>query len=172
MWFFKPKTPHPKSVLFICTANVTRSPAAEVMFKSIAEKSGEEWQADSAGIKAYNGSPANTVMAMILHQRGLKLHNHKSKRITTNLLQRFQWFVVMEKSHRDTLLEIAPHLSERVFIMRELAGTQDLDVPDMPDPTGKDPEDYRELMTILDVEIQKVWIALNDRASHLIWNQK
>ena len=43
---------NPKKVLFVCTANVCRSPMAEAIFNALAEERGLLWRAESAGVAA------------------------------------------------------------------------------------------------------------------------
>jgi protein-tyrosine phosphatase len=44
-------------VLFVCTANVCRSPMAEAIFDSLASEADLPWKARSAGVAALVGEP-------------------------------------------------------------------------------------------------------------------
>jgi protein-tyrosine-phosphatase len=41
-----------KKILFVCTANICRSPMAEAMFNALAEERELGWRAQSAGVTA------------------------------------------------------------------------------------------------------------------------
>ncbi len=43
---------HPKKVLFVCRANICRSPMAEAIFNAVAEDRGLAYRAASAGVAA------------------------------------------------------------------------------------------------------------------------
>src|SRR5215217_2091926 len=44
-----------RQILFVCTANVCRSPMAEAIFNALAEERGLAWRAESAGVAALVG---------------------------------------------------------------------------------------------------------------------
>ena len=170
MRLFKRKSPPLQSVLFVCTGNVTRSPVAAAMFRRLADASGERWEVGSAGTGTVKGSPPNPVVAFVMFGRGTPIQQHRSRPVTRRLLDRYYWIMVMERSHREKLLEIAPEAGERVQVLRRF-GRRELPLPelDMPDPTGKEVDDYRELFDILDEEVPRLFKALQNRVSDLGW---
>ena len=166
---FKRNTLSSRSILFVCTANITRSPVAEVMFRKMAEKSGETWKIASAGIQAFKGASANQVISFIMFQRGLPLYNHSSQPVTKKLLSRYMWIIVMEERHKKAILEIDENLKDRIFVFRELTSTGKLENYNMPDPTGKDAQDYSQLFEILDNEMPRLYEAMNIRMYDKEW---
>ena len=172
MGLFKKKKPELHSVLFVCSANVTRSPAVEALFKKHASKSIKSWNVGSAGTKAGSGSAPNPVVAYILFQRGVNINSHRSKPVTPRLLRRYYWIIVMEKAHRQAITEMEPDSESRVFVMRELIHGNRLNDPNMPDPTGKEVDDYRELFDILDQEIPQLVKILQNKASDTGWEKE
>jgi len=167
---FKRNVLSPRSILFVCTANITRSPVAEAMFRKLAKKSGEKWNIASAGIKAVKGASANQVVSFIMFQRGLPLHNHSSQPVTKKLLSRYMWIIVMEEAHKKAILEIDDSLKDRVFIFRELTRTGELGDYNMPDPTGREALDFSQLFEILDNEIPRLYEVMNIRMYDREWN--
>jgi protein-tyrosine-phosphatase len=73
----------------------------------------------------------------------------------------------MEDGHRKAILDLDDSLKNRVFLFRELTHPEPLDNPNMPDPTGKDVDDYRELFGIFDAEIPSLVKAIRDKAYEL-----
>ncbi len=163
---FHSKAPAPRSVLFVCTANVTRSPVAEALFRKAVSAWGERWEAASAGTKASRGAPSNPVISFIMSHRGLPIIHHRSQLVTKRLLHGFQWIVVMESSQRDMILKLDATLEGRIFTFRELAGS-DAENVNMPDPTGKNEEDFRELFNIFDAEMPLVVKALRNKVDDM-----
>ncbi len=171
MFLFKSKPPDYRSVLFVCTANVTRSPLAETLFRHQISNTGKTWEVASAGTKAIKGSQANPVVSFLMHQRGLPMSAHRSQPVTAKLLKKRYWIIVMELEHKDLILNIDPNLSERIFTFRELTNPNPSDESelDMPDPTGKNPDDYRELFEILDREMPEVVKIINAKTEDILW---
>jgi len=166
---FKRNVLSPRSILFVCTANITRSPVAEIMFRKLAEKSGEKWKIASAGVKAVKGASANQIVSFIMFQRGLPLHHHSSQPVTKKLLSKYMWIVVMEEAHKTAILKIDDSIKDRVLIFRELTSEGELENYSMPDPTGKDAHDYSQLFEILDNEMPRLFEAMNIRMYDREW---
>lgn len=161
--FFRRKPPSLRSVLFVCTANVTRSPAAAALFADLAAKSGEKWEIASAGIKAGKGFPPNHLITLRMRQRNLSITSHRSQPLTQKLLRRYRWILVMENAQREAILKMDPSASDKVFTLRTF-GRDDSDHPtDFPDPTGREHGDYYELFDLLDIEIPRVFKYLRNR---------
>ncbi|MCL2796876.1 MAG: hypothetical protein FWD58_02315, partial [Firmicutes bacterium] len=62
------KQPKKTSVVFVCTANVCRSPVAEYLFKAELKKARKlsKFRVFSAGINAYDGYPISKLSAEVL----------------------------------------------------------------------------------------------------------
>jgi len=73
----------------------------------------------------------------------------------------------MQEAHRNAILELDGNVDERVFVLRELSCREPLDNADMPDPTGKDVDDYQELFDILDEEMPQLFKVIRDKAYEL-----
>jgi len=163
------KGPNLRSILFVCSANITRSPAAAALFEQLAGKSGERWEVASAGIKAVSGAAPNPVVAYILFQRNLQIGAHRSRPVTKKLLRKYYWIIGMERAHREAILATCPDVESRVFLLRELAHGEAVTEPDMPDPTGNEVVNYRELSRIFDEEMPLLFKVLRNRVSDLEW---
>ena len=170
MRLFKKKKPDIRSVLFVCSANITRSPAAAELFKNIASQHHERWDVGSAGVKAINGVGPNPVVAYVLSQRGIPINEHRSRVLNRSLLRRYYWIFVMETSHKQAIIKLDPEVSDRVFVLREFNRETPPSDSNMPDPTSKELEDYKELFEILEEEIPRLFRALQNKASDLGWS--
>jgi len=135
------------------------------MFSVEAKKSGQKWSVASAGVTAGRGYPASPVISYVMFQRKVPLTDHRSQPVEAKLLKKFHWIITMERSQRDLILKLNPSVADRIFVFRELTYTAPLERPDMPDPTGKEPDDYRELLDILNAEIPILFRRLESRIS-------
>jgi len=177
-WFRRPPPPL-RSILFVCTANITRSPTAEALFRAEAEKAGQEWVVGSAGVKASNGVQLNSVVKTILHKRFPKLYNHRSRRATKRLLKDYHWICAMDRSHRDALAKLNSKLGDRLFVLRERGVTPPPENPDMPDPTRipvKDGTDgmarFDTMLEIMDTEIPRLFKMLEEEVVELEFGEE
>ncbi len=137
----KPQAKQPPAVLFVCTANICRSPMAEALFRLILREKGidaQGWRIESAGTWAPQDRPADPVVVAQFAYRGVDLSAHRSRIVDAALLGGFPVIVTMEPGHKEALqVEFRP-LRGRVFTLAELAGENG----SVADPTGGPPEAY------------------------------
>ena len=129
------------SILFVCSANQCRSPMAQVLFEAFLAEKGvrEEWRVESAGVWAYDGSPATANAQRAMGERGLDLSRNLSQPTSSALLKQFDLTVVMEQEHKTVLQDQNPQLADRIYLLREIAGQEG----DFADPVGGSLERYR-----------------------------
>jgi protein-tyrosine-phosphatase len=104
-------------VLFVCTANICRSPSAEAIARA-AGLPGVEL--GSAGTHARDGEPINPDMAAVLPP-GLDTSRFRSRRLTPALVEEADLVVTMEAAHRDFVLSEQPEAFRKVFTLGQLA---------------------------------------------------
>ena len=131
------------SILFVCTANMCRSPMAEVLFEEIVRNEGEaeEWWIDSAGVSAFDGEQATNNTRLVAAERELDLSPHRSKLTSRAVVEPFSLVLVMEERHRLMLREAFPDLSDRIYLLTEMIGRTE----DVHDPIGTDIANYRAM---------------------------
>lgn len=153
------------SVLFVCTGNTCRSVMAEYLLRDRAKKAGIELKVASAGVGAFAGDSAADNAVKVLAELGLDASNHRSKLTHPHLLEEFELILVMTESHKLHLLQLAPHLSERIFLLKELSQTagagQDLGdemekTYNILDPFGQSIEVYRESREEIDDAVNEI----------------
>ena len=124
-----------KTILFICTGNVCRSPMAEALFRRAAAGRGE-FRVLSAGLGAVDGQPptAHSVTAML--ELGIDISSQRSRMLTTDLVREADYIFGMTRSHVDAIALLYPQVAEKTFLLREFDDTVEEFEKDIPDPIG------------------------------------
>ena len=134
-----------KLIVFICTANICRSPMAEKLFEDALAESGtkKKIRVFSAGLTAANGDKASENSCEAVKELGLDLSDHRSSAVTRTTLQNASAIFCMTESHR-ALMHMYFELPENapIFLMREFV--EEADDKELPDPFGQDLEVYLE----------------------------
>jgi protein arginine phosphatase len=137
------------SVLFVCTANICRSPMAVGLFKHMIEGGSDIWRVESAGVYARVGWPAAEYTLQVLERRGIDLSEHRSRLITVDIAENFRLILTMEKNHKEAIQAAFPKLSGRIKLLTEIVGEN----RDIVDPIGRSYLEYedtaREMESIL-----------------------
>ena len=128
------------SVLFVCTANICRSPMGEALLKSVLGPSGKEWRIESAGTWAPEGAPAAEKAQQVLWKKGIDLTLHRSRSVTREMLEQFNLILTMERGHKEALRVEFPRLAQRIFLLSEMAGKSH----DIHDPIGGSLADFQD----------------------------
>jgi len=153
-----------KSVLFVCTANMCRSPMAEALFEAVVRERGEsdDWRIESAGVSASPGQPATGNTQIVAGERGMDLSGHRSQQASSASLEPFALVLVMEESHRRRLKEVAPELAGRVHLLSEMVSLRS----DVWDPVGSEIENYRAMADQIDGILRTGFEKIRELAEH------
>jgi len=85
-------------ILVVCTANICRSPAAEIILRDCLKHL--RVQVDSAGTSAQNNFPADDGMTISMASRGYQsLSGHRSKMLLPSHLFKYDLILCMESKH-------------------------------------------------------------------------
>jgi protein-tyrosine-phosphatase len=130
------------SVLFVCTANICRSPLAAALFRQKVMEKGsiDEWRIESAGTWALEGQPAAEKSQHVLMEKGIEIKEHRSRLVTREMLEKFDLILTMEKNHQEALQIEFPKMAEKIYLLREMVGEKE----DIADPIGGSLVDYEE----------------------------
>lgn len=106
-------------MLFVCTANIARSPYAERRTRQLLD--GPGLLVASAGIPGVSGRGMDTEMATQLRERGAETSGHASRPLTTDLLTETDLVVTFEFMHRMRIAQVWPDHAIKVFGLHQLA---------------------------------------------------
>jgi protein-tyrosine phosphatase len=88
-----------KKVLFVCTANVCRSPMAEAIFNALAEDRGLGYQAESAGTAALRNEPMAPNASATLEEIGIYTEGHQARQVSEEMLEKADLVLAMAPWH-------------------------------------------------------------------------
>ncbi|MGO8764683.1 MAG: serine hydroxymethyltransferase [Limisphaerales bacterium] len=124
-----------KTILFICTGNVCRSPMAEGLFRKAMGNRGE-FRIFSAGIGAIDGQPPTPHSVNAMKEIGIEISAQRSRALTSELVRQADYIFGMTHAHVDTIGLLYPAAAEKTFLLREFDDSLEQFEKDIPDPIG------------------------------------
>ena len=124
-----------KTILFVCTGNVCRSPMAEGIFRHAVKGSGN-YRVLSAGVGAVDGQPPSPHAVRALRELGIDISRQRSRMLTAELIQQADYVFGMTHGHVDAITLLFPQAAEKTFLLREFDETLDIFEKDISDPIG------------------------------------
>ena len=111
----------PLQVLFVCTANISRSPYLELSARLLA---GEDSEVvfSSAGTHGFDARSMDEGMVPLLPE-GVSADGHASRRLTADLVRDADLVLTAEAAHRNFILEEFPQHFRKVFTLGQFAAT-------------------------------------------------
>lgn len=131
---------------------------AEALFKARLARAGKVsgWRVASAGTWASEGHPPAELSQQVMQERDLDISHHRSQSMDQDFLAEFDLILTMERGHREALRAEFPEVSDRVYLLSEMAErTHSID-----DPIGRPLVEYRaaadEIESIIDAGFAKI----------------
>jgi protein-tyrosine-phosphatase len=121
-------------ILFVCTANICRSPMAGALFRLIVDEKGvgENWQIETAGTWGREGMAASEGAQAVMLRSGIDLGSHRSRIIDRGIIEKADLVLTMERGHKEALQVEYPDLAGRIYLLSEMAGES----AEISDPIG------------------------------------
>jgi protein-tyrosine-phosphatase len=151
-----------RSVLFVCAANICRSPMALGLFSALAMPAASDWQIASAGVFAPAGYPAAQNTLAVLKQRGIDLSQHRSSQITQEMMETYNLILTMERGQKEALQIAFPKQAPKVYLLTEMIG----EYWEIVDPVGGSLRDFEGTS----LEIEHILIAGYERICRIAGN--
>jgi len=140
------------TILFVCTANICRSPVAEKLFNHYVLADDLQFAGDSCGLLP-GGQPISAGSLQLLLEKGITdAQDHISKQFTPEILSGSRLILTMEERQRDFLRENEPGMAQKIFTLNEYVGEED----DITDPFGSGIDKYRRIFEIIDDRIKRL----------------
>ncbi len=144
-----------KTILFLCTGNVCRSPMAEGLFRHAVKGRGD-FRVLSAGLGALDGQPPTPHSVQAMKEIGLDISRQRSRALTSELVRSADYIFGMTHSHVDTVALLYPQLAEKTFLLREFDDTLEPYEKDISDPIGSAYDVYVECRNQIELGIATV----------------
>ena len=106
------------SILTVCTGNICRSPAAELL---LAREFGAAAEVSSAGTYAMVGHGIPAPMLVCLDEDGIDGRSHHARQLTAALARESDLIICMSAQHRARAVSEAPFALKRTFLLSEIA---------------------------------------------------
>jgi protein-tyrosine-phosphatase len=119
----------PHRLLFVCTANICRSPIAEQLAMVYAAQRRWNLEARSAGTHALAGHPAAPNSVKVVADVGGDLSLHASQPLTEALVTWADRILVMEMRHAQHVREAFPSADGKVQLLGTFGGLVEIDDP-------------------------------------------
>jgi protein-tyrosine phosphatase len=141
-----------KSVLFVCTGNICRSPTAEAVFRRMAADAGVAHliTVDSAGTHGYHvGEPPDARTQAAARARGYDLSRLRARKITHGDFSTFDLILAMDRSHHEILARLAPPtVGHKIALM--LAYARRAETLEVPDPYYGGPGGFELVLDLIE----------------------
>jgi glycine hydroxymethyltransferase len=137
-----------KSVLFVCTGNICRSPIAEGLFRRLLGNR-KEIEVASAGVHAVRGQPPSLYAVQVCEEEGVDISGLRSQPLTAVLVDRATHIFAMTGAHLETIQMLFPHGGEKSFLLREFEEPGTTVWRDVPDPIGLGREVYEDCARVI-----------------------
>lgn len=126
---------------------------AEGLMRKLVEDAGreEEFHIGSAGVAAFDGYEASAETLQVLSKHGIDMSEHKSRRLTAQMVRTADKIFVMENMHRTAVLQEWPEAAEKTHLLTEYekkAARRGHEI-DIPDPIRMSNTFYRNVFQVI-----------------------
>ncbi|MCB5261644.1 MAG: Sua5/YciO/YrdC/YwlC family protein [Candidatus Cloacimonetes bacterium] len=142
--FFRPL------VMFVCTANICRSPIAEKLFAKMVKEQGLNLDTDSSGLLEGGHMISLSSMQLLMEQGITQAQEHVSKQITPEMVAKSWLVITMEERQRDYLRQANPQTRHKILTLNEITGFDG----DIEDPYRSGIDTYRTTYELIDEKLK------------------
>ena len=140
------------NIMFVCTGNICRSAMAHrLLEKKLKDNKIKNVKVYSCGIFAEDGDSPTYNAEEAMKEYDVDIKMHKATNIQNSKIQAMDLILCATKSHKNSVLQMYPELSDKVFTMKEYVeyDKNKMDI-DIKDPWGYDLETYRICLSQID----------------------
>lgn len=141
-------------LLFICTANICRSPVAEGLTRQRLEREGmADWTVSSAGTWALQRRGAAENSLLLLTERDIDMSAHRAQMVNESLLAHADLVLCMTQGHLEALQAEFPQHAHKIYLLSAMNGRSF----SVADPYGQDLDSYRRMVEEVAQLIDEGW---------------
>jgi protein-tyrosine-phosphatase len=116
----------------------------------------------SAGTDAPEGAPPTPQAVDVAMETGADIRGHRATRMTAEMVHRADLILVMERYHRERVLELDPEAGPKTRLLASFGGGPDKEIED---PIGRSVEFYRKTARTMADRLALVAASLRTRVS-------
>ena len=158
----QPQT-QPKSLLFVCSGNICRSPSAEGVMRKLLDEAGlSQVQTGSVGTGGWHvGDPPDKRARDAAARRGYDLSRLRAEQLADGHFQQFDRLYAMDLGHlRHMRARVPAPLQDRVRLYLHPLDPEVAAGREVPDPYYGDLSDFEEALDIVEAGARQILAAL------------
>jgi protein-tyrosine phosphatase len=148
-----------RSILFVCTGNICRSPTAEAVLRHLANEESIDLRIESAGLGDWHvGQPPDERAQRHARNRGYDLSAQRARQVQPRDFDEFDMILAMDRGHLQALQKMAPprhHAKIRLFV----AGG------DVPDPYYGAADGFEHVLDLVEAQCRRLLQELREPIS-------
>jgi protein-tyrosine phosphatase len=152
-------------VLFVCTGNICRSPAAEGVFRRLLDQDGLSHRVtvDSAGTGDWHlGEPPDPRAQAAARRRGIDISGMRARRLAASDFRRSDLMLAMDRGHLRALERAAP-AGARAELRLFLDTAPELGRAEVPDPYYEDEPAFEAMFDLIEAGCRGLLASLRAR---------
>ena len=107
-------------ILAVCTANICRSPMAEILLRQRLDP--EIFEVSSAGVLGWQEAPVDSMVVLELERLGARADGFASRALDDRMVDDADLILTATRAQRSEVISRYPHALRRTFTLREFAG--------------------------------------------------
>ena len=144
------------NILFVCSANVSRSFLAENLLKRELEKENiENISVASAGLNTFDLNEPDQKMVAHLSKIGIPEVDHRPKQISKQAADWANIILVMETDHAQKIMDLWPEAKPKLQLFGRFVSAGPT-IDDVIDPFGKSPYHYRLAQSQISLAVKNI----------------
>jgi len=147
------------NILFVCTANITRSVMAEAIFRHLASRQvhiGSPLHVESAGVDALVGAHPDSSTQQVCRDHGIEVRLHISRQLTSEMIEAVDLVLCLAEEHKRLILGAYPRFKEKVFLLLEYRREKPGKKLSVDDPTGRSLRHYVKCYKRIEEEVERI----------------
>jgi len=148
-----------RSILFVCTGNICRSPTAEAVLRHLADEAGIEIHVESRGTHDYHvGEPPDERAQRHAKGRGYDLSALRARRVSSQDFTDFDLILAMDRGHLKILERMCPP-AHRAKVRLFVPGGE------VPDPYYGGAQDFERVLDLVEAACRGLLAEIKAPAS-------